>query len=60
MNETEMLKKSFMSICTSTTVVFPDPLSPRPSTSSARKTEENPDDPELANERDIQMEYSSD
>jgi hypothetical protein len=40
-------------------MIFPDPLSPTP-TSSARKTEEDPDDPKLANERDIQMEYSSD
>jgi hypothetical protein len=41
-------------------VVSPDPLSPTPSTSSAVKTpkntEENPDDPELADEGNIQME----
>jgi hypothetical protein len=60
MNGTDMFKKSSKSVCTSTIVVFPDPLSPTPSTSSAKKTEEDPDDPKLANERDIQMEYSSD
>jgi len=59
MNETDMFKTSFKSVCTSTILVFPDPLSPTP-TSSARKTEEDPDDPKLANERDIQMEYSTD
>jgi len=58
MNETDMFKKSFKSVCTSTIVVFPDPFSPTPSTSSARKTEEDPDDRKLANERAIQMEYS--
>jgi len=60
MNETDMFKKSFKSVCTSTIVVFPDSLSPTPSTSSARKTEEDPIDPKLANIRDIQMEYSPD
>jgi hypothetical protein len=48
----------------SSTVVPPDPLSTIPSTSSAMKTPENtekgPDDPEPADEGDIQMEHSSD
>jgi hypothetical protein len=39
------------------------PLSSTPPTSSATKTpkntEKNPDDPEPADEKDIQMEYSS-
>jgi len=52
------------SVCTSTVVVSPDPLSPAPSTSSAVKTQddtkEDPHDPEPAAEGDIQMEYSSD
>jgi hypothetical protein len=60
----DMFKKASRSVCTSTTVVSPDPLSPTPSTSSATKipehTEEDPDDPELADAGDIQMEYSSD
>jgi hypothetical protein len=45
-------------------VVSPDPLSPIPSISSAMKnhenTEEGPDKPELADEGDIKMEYTSD
>jgi len=53
MNERDMFKKSFKSVCTSTIVVFPDSLSPTPSTSSAKKTEEDPVDPKLANVRDI-------
>jgi len=50
-----MFRKSFKSVCTSTIVVFPDPLSPTTSTSSVRKAEEEPNDPKLANERDTQM-----
>jgi hypothetical protein len=53
-----------MSACTLTVVVFPNPLSPAPLTSSAMKTpentEEDTDDPEPADEGDNQMEYSSD
>jgi len=60
MNEIDMFQKSFKSVCTSPIVIFRDSLSPSPSTSSARKTEEDPDDPKLANVRDIQMEYSPD
>jgi hypothetical protein len=45
-------------------VVSSDHLSPTPSTSAVIKTpkntEENPGDPEAADEGDIQMEYSSD
>ena len=45
-------------------MVSPDPMSPKPSTSSAMKTlgnkKEDPDDLETADERDIQIEYSSD
>jgi len=48
----------------STILVFRDPLSPTPSTSSAIKTlentEEDCDDPEPADEGDIQMEYFPD
>jgi len=44
-------------------VVFPDTLSPTPSTSSAIRTptntEEDFDDPEPADKGDIQIEYSS-
>ena len=46
----DMFKKASSSVCTSTVVVSPDPLSPTPSTSSAIKTpestEEDPDDSE--------------
>jgi len=52
------------SVCTSTFVVLPHPLSPDPSTSLAMKTRENtdndPEDPEPADGGDTQMEYSSD
>jgi len=45
-------------------VVSPDPLPPTPAIYSAMKTPENtdgnPDDPEPADERDIQIEYFSD
>ena len=47
-----MFKKASKSVCTSTIVVFPDPLSPAPSNSSTMRTPENteeePDEPEQA------------
>jgi hypothetical protein len=56
-------KNSSKSVCTSTVVISPEPFSPTP-TSSAMKTPENiaehPDDPEPADEGDIQMEHYSD
>jgi hypothetical protein len=53
----DMFKKASNSVCTSTVVIFPDLT---PSTSSAIKTPENPEeDPEPADEGDLQMEYSS-
>jgi len=59
-----MFKKAIKSVCTSTIVVFPDPLFPTPPTPSAMRnpenTEEDPDGPEPADEGNIQMEYSSD
>jgi hypothetical protein len=59
-----LFKKASKSVCTSTIVIAPDLLSPTPSTSSAMNTpesrEEDSDDPEPADEGDIQMEYSSD
>jgi hypothetical protein len=59
-----MLEKSTKSVCTSTIVVPPGPLPPTPSTSSVVKTPDNTekdcDDPEPADEGDIQMEYTSD
>jgi len=67
------VQRASKSVCTSTVVVPPDPLSPTPSTSSAVKTQgdtkEDPHNlelrhpshnPEPAAEGDIQMEYSSD
>jgi len=57
-------KKDRNNACMSTILVFRDPLSPTPSTSSAIKTlentEEDCDDPEPADEGDIQMEYFPD
>jgi hypothetical protein len=58
-----MFKMTTKSVCTSAFVVYSDPLSPTPSMSSAMKTpentEEDPDNPEPADEGDIQMEYPS-
>jgi len=49
---TDIFKEASKSVCTSTIVVSPDPLSPTSSSSSAVKapesTEEDPDDPEPA------------
>jgi hypothetical protein len=60
----DMFKKASTSFCVSPVVVFPEPLSPTPSTSLAMKTpkkkEEVPDDPEPADDADFQIEYSSD
>jgi hypothetical protein len=60
----DMFKKASDRVCASSGVASPDPLSPIPSTSSmmkaSKKTEQDPDDPEPADEEDIQMEYSSD
>ena len=59
-----MLKNLSRSVCTSNVVIYPDPLSATPWTSSTVKTpknkEEDPNDPEPADEGDIQMECSSD
>ena len=59
-----MLNKASKNVCTSTTPVLLDLLFPTPSTLSTMKTpentEEDPDDPQPADEWDIQMEYSSD
>jgi hypothetical protein len=57
-----MFKKASKIVCTSNVVVYPDLLSPTPSTSSAmklRNRHENPDDPEPRDEENL-MEYSSD
>jgi hypothetical protein len=58
----DIFKKATKSGCTSTVVLSPDPFPLTSSTSSAVKTpvgtEEGPDDPEPADEGDIQMEYS--
>ena len=57
-----MVNKASKSICTSTVVASPDPMSPT-SISLAMKTQENieedPDESEPWEEGDIQMEYSS-
>jgi hypothetical protein len=59
----DLFKKATKTVCTSN-VVSPDHVSFVPSASSAVKTpdntEEDPDDPEPANEGDIQVEYFSD
>ena len=50
-------KKASKSVCISTIVVYPDFLYPSPSPSwvvkTPENTEENPNDPEPADERDI-------
>jgi hypothetical protein len=54
-----MFSRASNSICISTVVAFRDPFSPTP-ISVAMKTQENiEEDPEAADEGDIQMEYSS-
>jgi hypothetical protein len=55
-----MLKKASKSFCTSNVVLFPAPLSPTPPTpmKTPEKTEEDPGDPERADEVDFQIEYS--
>jgi hypothetical protein len=58
-----VFKMASKSICTSTDAASPNPLSPIPSASSAMKTQkthEGPDNPESADEGNIQMEYPSD
>jgi hypothetical protein len=60
----DMFKKASKSVCSSTIAASPDLLCHAPSISSAIKTPENtvedPDDPYLADERNVQVEYSSD
>jgi len=57
----DKFKKAPRSVCTSTVVVSPDPMSPTPSTALAMKIPENiekePDEPEAAG-ADIQIKYS--
>jgi len=59
-----MFNKTSKSVCTATIPVLPDSLFPNPSTLSAMKTPENTeedhDDPQPADEGDIQKEYFSD
>ena len=58
-----MITKTSKNACTVAVVVSPDPLPPTPAIYSAMKTPENtdgnPDVPEPADERDIQIEYFS-
>jgi len=58
-----MFKKASKSVCISTIVVPHDLFSPTSSSSSGMKTpkttEEDPDDPQPADEGDIQMEDTS-
>jgi hypothetical protein len=58
-----MFRKASISVWKSTVVVPPDPLPLTPSASSSMKTPENTeesyDDPEPADEGDLQIEYSS-
>ena len=60
----DMLKKTSKRVYVSMVVAFPDTLSPTPSTSSAvmtpKNTEEDPDDTELAEKGDTQIEHFSD
>jgi len=63
MNEESLwdtFRKAFERVCTSTVLVFPDPLSPLPPISAATKTPEGTEEgTELTDEGDIHMEYSS-
>jgi hypothetical protein len=56
--------KAFQRVCISTDVLCPDTLFPTQSTSSFMKApeyrERGPDEPESADNGDIQIEYSSD
>ena len=60
----DMFKKASKSVCTLIRVVSPHPIPTTPSTSWAMKasenTDEDPDDPEPAEGREIQTEYTSD
>jgi hypothetical protein len=57
-----MFKKDAKNVCTRTAVISADSSTPIPSTPSAVSTPENkrPDHPELPDEGDIKMKYSSD
>jgi hypothetical protein len=59
----DMFENAYKGVCTSTVAVSPDPLCPTPSTFWVMKTpdetEQNPYDPEPADEGDIRREYSS-
>jgi hypothetical protein len=57
----DMFTKVSSGVCSSTLVVSPDPLSSVPLTSSAPENREvDPDDPEAADEGDIQVVYCFD
>jgi hypothetical protein len=57
----DMFKKAIISVCTSTTVVFPDSLFPTlPTPSAMRNPGNTEEDPEPADEGNTQIEYSSD
>jgi hypothetical protein len=62
-NLRDMFKKVSTDVSTSTIMVSSDLMSPIQSVSSVMKTpdntEENPDDPESADERDTKMQYFS-
>jgi hypothetical protein len=55
-----MFRKSSKSVCRSAVAVSPDPLSLSSASTvkTPEHTEEDPGDPESANEGDIQMQYS--
>ena len=55
-----MFKRASNCACTSSVVISPSPLLPSPSTSSAIGEEAGEEDPEPADEGDVQTEYSSD
>jgi hypothetical protein len=58
----DILKKASKSFCASNVVLFPKPWSPTPPTPMKipEKTEEDPGDPEPADEVDFQIFYSPD
>jgi hypothetical protein len=56
----DMFRKTSISVFTSTILASPNPLSPTPSPSALKTSENTKEDHNPADEENIQMEYSSD
>jgi hypothetical protein len=59
-NLRDMFRKTSKSVCTSTILASPNPLSPTPTPSATKTPENTKDDPKPGDEENIKMEYSSD